>query len=1359
MTPMPLKRITLALLALPLLFAATAARAVDVYGQLNVNTTWNSTGGPYHLTGDITVASGVTLTILAGTQISAASGDVQHAGTNTNAVELVVNSGGSLIINGTAQNPVTLTADSGASWVGIEVLSGGLASIAYANETSATTGIAMAASTTVSNSSFAASSTCATATAGTISFTNVNLSGCTGTAFAVSGGNATYTSGTITGAGAGLSFTGGSASASYLTISGGGTGVSISGVSPTLDHLTIANNSSNGVYAYFSQPNLNIAVTNTVITNNGGYGLYGQVDYAGALTCTSCDVWKNTDGLYGSVTAPGNVSANPLLTSALAPTTNSPLRMAGTGGSDIGAIAYTNAATDVSSGLLGTLYTNTTLTGAVTFAGDVAVAPGVTLTLSPGATISAASGDAMGAGVDTNNIELIVAGTLSAAGSSSSPITLGPKTSATWYGIRELTTGSVTLSNAAVDSGLTALDLSGSATLTSDTVSGGTCIAVKSGSTSINGLTAGPCTGSALAISGGSLTATHAAVTQAGAGLYITGGTASVSYSLFTGGGTGISISGVQPSTLDHLTIANNSSNGVYAYFSQPNLNITLTSSIIASNGGYGLYGQVDYAGAMTCTSCDVWQNTDGLYGSVTVPSNLNSNPDFVGSGNFHLQSNSPAIHAGASGSDIGAYPYSPGPLDHITLTPSPATVTAGGSIGFTAYAYDAQGNPLNATLTWSAASGAGTIDQNGTLTAGCTPGTIANAITATTTVNGVTKSASSNLTISAGGISQIAVTPATPSVSAGGTQTFHAAAQDACGNTVSGAIAWSVSSQSAGSINASTGVYTAPCAPGSFTNAVIATSGSVHGSTSVTVVAGAPTTLTISPPGTVTLPAGGTEQFTAAGSDTCGNVSSAGVTWSVINGGGTIDSSSGLFTAGSSSGTFTNTVKAASGSLAAEATVTVTAGNIASVTLSPSTVTLNQGVTQLFTAVAKDSSGNPVTTAFSWAVATAAAGSIDQSGNFTAGTVAGTYAGTIQATAGGVTGTSSVTVNPGAPASVTVVPASATLAPGGSTRFSAQVADANSNPIPSASVTWAVLTAAAGTIDQGGNFVAGAAAGTFSGAVQATAGTVHGTASVTISASALSQLLIAPATATVRAGQSVAFTASGLDASGNSVSVTPTWSVLQGGGSISSSGVFTAGTTPGTYADTVQATASGLAATATVIVTAGPPVAVAVTPDQPTLAPGGTVQFSAQATDAHGNPINDAVTWSADPRAGDITAGGLFTAGSGVGDYNAAVTATIDGISGSTGVKIEQGSGGGSGGSSGGSGGGAGGGSGGGSAGGSGGSGGSSGGGTGGGHGGGSGGGIANQDNPQSGGCAQFPESGLFSMLAFAWALQRRRR
>lgn len=73
------------------------------------------------------------------------------------------------------------------------------------------------------------------------------------------------------------------------------------------------------------------------------------------------------------------------------------------------------------------------------------------------------------------------------------------------------------------------------------------------------------------------------------------------------------------------------------------------------------------------------------------------------------------------------------------------------------------------------------------------------------------------------------------------------------------------------------------------------------------------------------TVPKGSSQQFIASILDQFENVvPNATPSWSIVNGGGTIDSASGVFTAGGTSGTFANTIRAQVGSIGSTATVTV---------------------------------------------------------------------------------------------------------------------------------------------------------------------------------------------------------------------------------------------------------------------------------------------------------------------------------------------------------------------------------------------------------------------------------------------------
>jgi len=198
--------------------------------------------------------------------------------------------------------------------------------------------------------------------------------------------------------------------------------------------------------------------------------------------------------------------------------------------------------------------------------------------------------------------------------------------------------------------------------------------------------------------------------------------------------------------------------------------------------------------------------------------------------------------------------------------------------------------------------------------------------------------------------LTTIGVSPANASVQTGGTKQFTASGKDQFGQPMSPqpAFAWSVTG--GGTIDASSGLFTAgSTAGGPFT--VTASSGSVSGTASVTVTA-PPVLTTISvSPANVSVQTGGTQQFSATGKDQFGQAMSPqpAFAWSVT-GGGTINASSGLFTAGSTAGG-PFTVTASSGSVSGTASVTVTsAPPDFSLSVSPPSQSVSRGATATYT-------------------------------------------------------------------------------------------------------------------------------------------------------------------------------------------------------------------------------------------------------------------------------------------------------------------------------------------------------------------------------------------------------------------------
>lgn len=177
---------------------------------------------------------------------------------------------------------------------------------------------------------------------------------------------------------------------------------------------------------------------------------------------------------------------------------------------------------------------------------------------------------------------------------------------------------------------------------------------------------------------------------------------------------------------------------------------------------------------------------------------------------------------------------------------------------------------------------------------------------------------------------------------------------------------------------------------------------------------------------------------------------------------------------------------------------------------------------------------------------------------------------------------------------SITVSP-NATLPISTTQQFTAVAKDMNGNVIAT-SPTWSVV-AGGGTITSTGLFTAGLTAGTYSNTVKAASGTTTGYASVNVTAGALTVITVSPSSVSVPANMTQQFTAVGKDVGNNTVPITPAWTVVAGGGSINSTGLFTAGATAGTFTNTVKATSGSVSSVVSVIVPAAShgPAAVAL--------------------------------------------------------------------------------------------------------------------------------------------------------------------
>jgi Abnormal spindle-like microcephaly-assoc'd, ASPM-SPD-2-Hydin len=140
----------------------------------------------------------------------------------------------------------------------------------------------------------------------------------------------------------------------------------------------------------------------------------------------------------------------------------------------------------------------------------------------------------------------------------------------------------------------------------------------------------------------------------------------------------------------------------------------------------------------------------------------------------------------------------------------------------------------------------------------------------------------------------------------------------------------------------------------------------------------------------------------------------------------------------------------------------------------------------------------------------------------------------------------------------------------------------------------------------------------------------------------------VSPTSANIQTGGQQQFSASVSGTTNTAV----VWTAS--GGSVSTSGLYTAPSSGGTY--TVTATsAADTSKSASATVTVSQPIAVSLSPTSASLQAGGQQQFTAYVS----GTSNTAVNWSAS--GGTITSGGLYTAPSTAGTYSVKAVSAAD--------------------------------------------------------------------------------------------------
>src|SRR5437879_96521 len=427
-----------------------------------------------------------------------------------------------------------------------------------------------------------------------------------------------------------------------------------------------------------------------------------------------------------------------------------------------------------------------------------------------------------------------------------------------------------------------------------------------------------------------------------------------------------------------------------------------------------------------------------------------------------------------------------PAAVASVDVTPATATAQAGQSVQLSATPKDVNGLPLSGrTVTWASSNTSVATVSNAGLASAVTAGST----TITATSEGT--SGTSSITVTNIPVTSVDVAPPTATVQTGLTVQLTATPRDVNGTALSGrAVSWSSSNTSVATVNGS-GLVTA-VTPGAAT--ITATSEGKTGTSSITVTNVPVASLDVTP-ATATVQAGQTVQLTATPRDANGaTLSGRTVTWSSSNTSVATVTSSGLVSGvAPGSATITATSEGKSGT----SSISVTNVPVATVEVTPPSVSVQAGQTVQLTATPRDAGGTALSgRTVTWSSSNTAVATVSNSG-LVSGATPGTA--TITATSEGKSGTSSITVTNVPVATVEVTPASASVQAGQTVQLTATPKDAGGNPLSGRTVTWSSSNTAVATVSNSG-LVSGATPGSIT--ISATSEGKSGTAAITLTSS-----------------------------------------------------------------------------------------------------------------------------------------------------------------------------------------------------------------------------------------------------------------
>ena len=523
-----------------------------------------------------------------------------------------------------------------------------------------------------------------------------------------------------------------------------------------------------------------------------------------------------------------------------------------------------------------------------------------------------------------------------------------------------------------------------------------------------------------------------------------------------------------------------------------------------------------------------------------------------------------------------------------IAVTPANRSIADGTTQQFVAtmtYSDTSTGD-VTAQATWLSSNT--TVATMSTTTAGLATGVSPGVTTISATFAGL--AGGTQLTVTPATLTSIQVTPANASNALGTTRQFAATGTYSDNSTqdLTATATWASSDTNIATIAAG-GLATAV---GVGTTMISATVGTVSAIVAFHVNAAALVSINVTPanPTIATL----TDQaFTATGTYTDNTTQdlSGQATWASSD--PSVATLDGTVATGIAAGT--TTISASFGGVTGSTQLTVTGASLTGIVITPSNPTTALGFDVQFTATGQFSDGSTqnVTAIAFWSSGTDAVASISNAGGSEGlATPLTTGTSTITATVAGISGSTVLTVNAANLQSITVSPASASIALGTNQAFTAsgQYDDGTVRDI-TAQVSWGSSNIGVATIsNQAGT--KGRASSVSVGATTITAffGGVSGIATLNVTPATLTAITVTPASGTTPLGTSLQFTATGTysDSTTQDITALVTWTSSDVGVATISSAAGSEGLATPVAAGmtTITATLNAVAGSATLEVT-----------------------------------------------------------------------------------------------------------------------------------------------------------------------------